>query len=77
MSSTPVSMTFSPNQSFESSLRFGVSIRAVRADRDLWATLGHLMKPGGVVLWFRSESDAAGPDPVFFFRSFCSRPSTS
>jgi 16S rRNA G527 N7-methylase RsmG len=42
------------------------SIRAVRADRDLWTTLGRLVRPDGLVLWFRSESDAAGPDPVFF-----------
>ena len=42
-----------------------VSIRAVRADRDLWKSLAYLVRPGGFVLWFRTAADA-NTDPVFF-----------
>jgi 16S rRNA (guanine527-N7)-methyltransferase len=33
-----------------------VSIRAVRLDRAMWQTLAAFTRPGGLVLWFRSES---------------------
>jgi 16S rRNA (guanine527-N7)-methyltransferase len=41
-----------------------VSIRAVRADGDLWETLAEFVRPGGLVLWFRTAGDA-GQDASF------------
>jgi 16S rRNA (guanine527-N7)-methyltransferase len=38
-----------------------VSVRAVRADQGLWDTIGALLRPGGLVLWFRGEASGAGP----------------
>lgn len=39
-----------------------ISIRAVRADRDLWQALPALLHPGGRVLWFRSANSAPEGD---------------
>jgi 16S rRNA G527 N7-methylase RsmG len=38
-----------------------VSVRAVRADQGLWDAIGALLRPGGLVLWFRGEASGAGP----------------
>jgi 16S rRNA (guanine527-N7)-methyltransferase len=40
-----------------------ISLRAVRADQGLWDSVGALLRPSGVVLWFRSEASGAGPLP--------------
>ena len=42
-----------------------VSIRAVRADHDLWKTLSSFIKPSGLVLWFRTSGEP-GSEAVFF-----------
>lgn len=34
-----------------------VSIRAVRADAELWRSVASLLKPGGRVLWFRTPGE--------------------
>jgi len=34
-----------------------VSLRAVRADSDLWAVVGRLLRPEGRVLWFGARGD--------------------
>ena len=36
-----------------------VSIRAVRADGDLWETLADFVRPAGLVLWFRTAGDSS------------------
>ena len=41
------------------------SIRAVRADQTLWKSLARFIRPGGLVLWFRSPTDSHG-DAVLF-----------
>jgi len=41
-----------------------VSIRAVRADGDLWEALADFVKPSGLVLWFRTAGDS-GQDAWF------------
>ena len=39
-----------------------VSIRAVRADSELWDSVNSLLAPGGRILWFKTASDAPGAD---------------
>ena len=41
-----------------------VSIRAVRADGDLWEALAEFVSPSGLVLWFRTAGDS-GQDAWF------------
>jgi 16S rRNA (guanine527-N7)-methyltransferase len=47
-----------------------VSIRAVRADRRLWTTLSAFTKPGGLVLWFKSQADSDQDQDAVFFPAF-------
>ena len=42
-----------------------ISIRAVRADLELWHSLSALLKPGGQVLWFRSAAANESGDQSF------------
>jgi len=38
-----------------------VSVRAVRADESLWGAIGALLRPGGLVLWFRTGGGPNDP----------------
>jgi 16S rRNA (guanine527-N7)-methyltransferase len=42
-----------------------VSIRAVRADRDLWSAVSAFLAPDGRVLWFRAPADGAADTAGF------------
>ena len=41
-----------------------ISVRAVRADLDLWRLLSAVLKPSGHVLWFRSAPAAGSAGPI-------------